>query len=432
MPIQEKLEVNRMAEKPTCQELKQKILGLQKEYADLRRTNNALEHLLNATSESAILGTPEDGYVLACNERAAQRLGKTVDELVGLSMSDYLPAHLAKARQEEGDRVVRSGKPVRFQDNRKGRIYDNFIAPVFDDDKKVVALAIFARDITDILELKKHLRESEKRFRILTEESPNMIFINTKGRIVYANPLCEEIMGYTQEEFCAPDFDFRNLIAPESFNKVDLSFKEHLKGNNVSAYECGLLTKEGQKLDVILSTKIVNFEEGKSILGIMTDITARKHAEKALEEKEQELKAKASNLEEVNTALKVLLKGREEDKTMIEEKIFANVKELVLPYVEKLKKTSLDSIQRTCTDILESNLNEIVSSFSVKLTSKYLGLTSKEIKVANLVKEGKTTKEIAEFMNSSGKTIEFHRDNIRKKLGIKNKKVNLRTYLLAL
>jgi DNA-binding CsgD family transcriptional regulator len=207
-----------------------------------------------------------------------------------------------------------------------------------------------------------------------------------------------------------------------------LSFKEHLKGNNVSAYECGLLTKEGQKLDVILSTKIVNFEEGKSILGIMTDITARKHAEKALEEKEQELKAKASNLEEVNTALKVLLKGREEDKTMIEEKIFANVKELVLPYVEKLKKTSLDSSQRTCTDILESNLNEIVSSFSVKLTSKYLGLTSKEIKVANLVKEGKTTKEIAEFMNSSGKTIEFHRDNIRKKLGIKNKKVNLRTY----
>jgi DNA-binding CsgD family transcriptional regulator len=103
-----------------------------------------------------------------------------------------------------------------------------------------------------------------------------------------------------------------------------------------------------------------------------------------------------------------------------------------MPYVEKLRNSPLGSDQRSCVDILESNLKEIVSPFSHKLSSKYLGLTPKEIRVANLIKEGKTTKEIAEMINLSTKTVETHRDNIRKKLGIKHKKVNLRTYLSSL
>ena len=154
-----------------------------------------------------------------------------------------------------------------------------------------------------------------------------------------------------------------------------------------------------------------------------------KRVEKALKEKETELGAKSKNLEEVNTALRVLLKRREEDKGELEEKVMSNVKDLVLPYLEKLKKTSLDSNQKSCVDILESNLIDIISPFSHKLSSKYLSLTPTEIRVANLVKEGKTTKEIAEFMNLSGKTVETYRDNIRRKIGIKHKKTNLRTYL---
>ncbi|NVL90481.1 MAG: hypothetical protein HWN69_05720 [Desulfobacterales bacterium] len=162
------------------------------------------------------------------------------------------------------------------------------------------------------------------------------------------------------------------------------------------------------------------------------EIKDRKRAEKALQERKAALKAQARNLKEVNTALKVLLKCREEDKTELEEKVLSNVKELVLPYVQTLKNTRLDAKQLAYASIIESHLNNIVSPFLRNLSSKYLGLTPKEIQVAGFIKEGKITKEIAELLNVSTRAVEFHRNNIRMKLGLKSKKTNLRSYLLSL
>jgi DNA-binding CsgD family transcriptional regulator len=162
------------------------------------------------------------------------------------------------------------------------------------------------------------------------------------------------------------------------------------------------------------------------------DITERKQAEQALKEREKELEMKTKNLEEANTALKVFLKRRDEDKTEIEERILLNMKERVIPYLEKLKKSGLDEKQKIYVGILESNLNDVISPFSQRLSSMYLNLTPTEIQIANLLRQGKTNKEIGELLHSSPRTIAFHRENIRKKLGLKNKKTNLKTYLLSL
>jgi DNA-binding CsgD family transcriptional regulator len=162
------------------------------------------------------------------------------------------------------------------------------------------------------------------------------------------------------------------------------------------------------------------------------DVTAIKVVEEALKEREIELELKKEGLEEANTALRVLLRKREEDKRELEEKVLANVKELVNPYLERLRNTSLDSHQKAHVEIIESNLNEIISPFLHQLSSKYLNFTPREIEVATLVKEGKATKEIAEILNLSMNAVDFHRKNIREKLGLKNKKANLRTHLLSL
>ena len=95
----------------------------------------------------------------------------------------------------------------------------------------------------------------------------------------------------------------------------------------------------------------------------------------------------------------------------------------------KIKKSRLDESQRTYIDLIESNLNDIISPFVYEVSSRYLGLTHTEIEVANLIKHGKATKEIADLMYLSINTIQSYRKSIRKKLGINNKKVNLRTYL---
>ena len=151
-----------------------------------------------------------------------------------------------------------------------------------------------------------------------------------------------------------------------------------------------------------------------------------------MEKRTKELEIKTNSLEEVNTALKVLLKKREEDKKNLEDNVLSNVNNLILPYLDKIKKTTLDNNQQTYLEVLESNVNEIISPFTHKLSSKYMNLTPAEIQVADFVKHGKRTKEIASLLNISVKTIESHRESIRKKLGLKNKKTNLRSYLLSL
>jgi DNA-binding NarL/FixJ family response regulator len=151
-----------------------------------------------------------------------------------------------------------------------------------------------------------------------------------------------------------------------------------------------------------------------------------------LEKKVADLEATTKSLEELNAAMRVILKHKEDDKNEVGIKVIANVKDLVLPYIEKLKTTTLDETQRIFIDIIEIHLNEITAPFLMKLTSTYLGFTPKEIQVASLIRDGKKTKDIARVMNVSKSAIDLHRNHIRNKLGLNNKKVNLRSYLSTL
>lgn len=161
------------------------------------------------------------------------------------------------------------------------------------------------------------------------------------------------------------------------------------------------------------------------------DITALKLTEEALNRSREALEEQKQSLEEANIALKVLLKQRENDKLELEQRFLSNVKSLVLPYVQKLKNARLKPKEKTMVDIIETHLNDIVSPLLQQFANANIILTPQEIQVASLVKDGKTSKEIADILNITEATVNFHRKNLRIKFGLKNKQTNLRSYLIS-
>jgi len=145
-----------------------------------------------------------------------------------------------------------------------------------------------------------------------------------------------------------------------------------------------------------------------------------------------DLESRSSELGELNTTLKVLLQHREQDQRDIEERMVSNIEALVMPFVQKLKRCRLDASHMAYVTMIESGLKDIASAFPRKMSLKYSSLTPAEIQVANLIKTGKTTKEIGELLGVSPGAVSFHRNNIRRKLGLNRKKVNLVSYLSSL
>ena len=147
-------------------------------------------------------------------------------------------------------------------------------------------------------------------FKALAEESPNMIFLNFKGKVIYANKKCEEIMGYTRKEFYSDNFSFFNLMRPDSIEKTKMALTIHAQGKEVSPYEYSLQTKSGKKIDAIITTKLIRIGNEPVILGIVTDITHQKKIELELLTSEQNyrtiLDSFADPIHVVDRQLKVL------------------------------------------------------------------------------------------------------------------------------
>ena len=178
--------------------------------------------------------------------------------------------------------------------------------------------------------------------------------------------------------------------------------------------------------------KLQTAAESLQVIVSHEDITPIMQAQVNLRKKEEELLQQKKMLEESNVALRVLLEHREKDRQSLEENVLANVRKLVVPYVEELIYRKLDDRSRNLVEIIQQRLEEIVSPFLNRLTSLNRMLTPKEIDVAALVREGRTSKEIAELLTISVSGVDFHRKQIRKKLGLTNEKSNLRSYLLSL
>lgn len=415
--------------------------------------------LMDQASDAIIIADVK-GNFLEVNRRAAELLGYTKKELVGMTPLDIHP-------KEERERVAHH-----FAGIAAGQIEALYDTSVLTKNGDIIPVDITGspikyggrtlvqgifRDITDhkrmeddlkmhrdhlgkvVAERTARIREEvarrkkkEEQYLALVESVREWIW-ETDANFVhtYVSPRVHDVLGYSAEEVIGKSpIDF--IPAEERARSLPVLKDLLSRKQPFAAFQTMGRHKGGHSI-YIQASGIPYFDEAGNLLGYRGschDITEQKNTMDALMEREKELFAKSQTLEEVNAALKVLLKQREEDRKELEGKFVSNIKEMILPYILKIQKSQRDPRVKAYLDIATANLNEIISPFLN--TIRQLNLSPREIEVASFIKEGRTTKEIAQILGVATSAVDSHRNNMRVKLGLNKKKVNLRSYLLSL
>jgi len=376
--------------------------------------------------------------VMMINKKGCEILGYEEHEIVGKNWFDYFikTKYIGDIKEVFNQIISGNIEPVEYYENpvltkdgdEKIIAWHNSI--IRDESGRIIGILSSGDDITERKRAEEALRESEERYKSLFKNNHSvMLLIDPESaNIVDANPAAISFYGWSHEELTRKKItDINTLTERQVFQEMKRAKTEQRR---IFYFKHRLAS--GKIRDVEVYSGPIKVYGRELLYSIIHDITKRKQAESSLIERGKDLENKTHELGELNAALNVLLKHREQDKTELEEKVLANVKDLVFPYVEKLNNSRINDRQMVYLNIIKSNLEDIIKPFLHQLSSKYSNLTPSEIQVVWLVKDGKTTKEIAELLNSSTSAIDFHRNNLRKKLGLRNTKTNLRSFLLSL
>ena len=407
------------------EQLKKEIIERQRTEKDLRDNEERYRALADASFEAVFIS--EKGICIDTNHTAAEMFGYAHDELMGIFGTDVIAPeskelvkqHILSGYEEPYEAVAQKKDGTTFQVKIHGKMTQY---------KGRNVRVTVVHDIDQSKQMENRLRQSEKKYRDIFELSPEaIVLLDSKGIVLDMNAKIHDWLGYSLEKFIGKYFLDVPFLSEEGKVKAEAKFTQRMTGKKVAPYEIGFYRKNGEKRVGRIVANPIKGEDGEilQILVMISDTTERKQAE-------EELKSKTQNLEEVVTALKVLLEQRELDKTELEEKVLLNVSKRIIPYLEKLKSKNAKDSKKAYIDIIESNLNDIISPFIHDLSNKFIKLSPTEIQVVDMIKQGKTTKEIAKTMNVATSTVDTHRNHIRKKLGITNKNINLTTYLNSL
>jgi len=399
----------------------------------LRTSEEKYRSLVEYINE--VIYSIDKGCIVTYVSPAVEELtGYQPSQIVGRHFSDFIHGDDTERIVDRFDQaLLGQQRPTEYRILTKSGQYRwvrTFSRPALEEGRAVGLRGILS-DITEYKEMEVALRESEARYRMLVETMNEGFSITDENGIrTYANKRLGDMLGYKVEEIIG--HSVMEFLDEKGRREWAREFKKRKKGDS-SPYQMNLLRKDGETLPVIVSPRPVFDEKGvfQGSYSAITNIRDLKRTEKSLLEREKELKVKTTNLEEMNAALRVLLKQMGEDRRELEDKVRLNIEQMIHPYLERLKTAGLSERQKGHLSRLKSNLNEIMSPFTHKLLMEHPRLTPSELQIAYLIRQGKSSKEIADNLGLSFRTVETHRRNMRTKLGIKEKKTNLRSWLLT-
>jgi len=330
--------------------------------------------------------------------------------------------------------------PMRHKSGAIRVISWNFATLYLDDGKTVRAIIAQGQDITQ-----RKLSDTDLRIAATAFEAQEAIMVADAQRIIIrVNTAFTFLTGYNAEEAIGQP---GSLLRSE---RHDAAFFQELwetsERNHYWQGEIWTKRKNGEEFPAWLTITSVFGDDGSiaNYVGTFMDISLQKQAEKVLldarkrlekqvEKTVTELAQLKEETGELNTALKVMIKLRQTENSDAKNMLILELKQEVMPFLQRLKNGNHDTKQIRLISTLDANLQRLVSSYgcSTTITSSYKSLTPKEIQVASMVREGFSTKVIAATLSLSPETISIHRKNIRKKLGLDSKADNLRSHLIT-
>jgi PAS domain S-box-containing protein len=399
----------------------------------LKKSEEQYRRIVETTSEG-ICVLDKGWRITLVNNQIEKMFGYKQVEMIGKDFTIFGSDEESAARRKRREQGIPEQFERKYQRKDGTTLWVHLSAtPIVDENSRFVGAFAMLTDITARKCAEEALKESEERYRIVVEQTGQLVYdVDIAGGFVKRSGAISEISGYTPEEFQGDVNFWKNSIHPDDRALAVRSFRRAMRQCSYYDVEYRFRRKDGIYVFIEDRGIFLKDREGKAcrMLGTMKNITRRKKLMNELKHGKEELEIKNTTLEEVNTALRVLLRQIEQDRKDQEERFASNVKKLVLPYVENIKKGRLDTRQKSFISIIEANLDQIVSPFLHGLGQ--FNLNPREVRIASLIKDGKTTKEIADVMGVAPSSIDTHRNIMRRKLGLNNTKTNLQTYLQSI
>jgi PAS domain S-box-containing protein len=405
---------------------------LQREITERKKAEEEIRILSSAVEQSIDgIGIADlTQKILYANKAIAQMHGYSPEEMIGMKVS-----HLHNA--EQMDEFKKRIKLIKTKGSwigeighlrRDGTPFPTYMSVTLlkDDEGKPAGILAATRDITEQKEAEAALKETELRYQALFESVPVGIGLATlDGRVLSCNETMCQIGGYSQEEF--EQVNLRDIYKDPK--KRDVLLERLKKKGFVRDFEAELKRKDGTFIYARLTINPITVSGNQVLLTLCEDITERKKDEVTLAESEAILREQKEALEQKTVALGEIIAQIEIEKNRIKEDIETNVDILINPILEDLKR---GKAPLKVVNLLHHHLERLTSSYGTEIVKKKLRLSPREIEVCNMIKGGFTSKDISNILNISYQTVERHRKNIRHKLGISNKPINLTSYLREL
>lgn len=273
------------------------------------------------------------------------------------------------------------------------------------------------------------INKEKKYYDMICRLNPSWTLLSTidEGVVIEADDAFCMLTGYTKEEVIGRSAIKLGIWAdPEEQEQVKMRLMEKREHTSDSVK---IRLKNGDVHNFEGTAKLVDLQGQPCAISVFFDTSRQKIIEEVLLYQERQLMDLTSELDNLSTTIRVLADAWGKEKAAMESRINNHINIHLMPYIEKIKSSKRKKEIQTYTQIIEDSLVNLSTSGTETKTMPSNTFTPSENKVFQFIRQGRSSKEIAEMLNVSTKTVSFHRSNIRKKLNISNKKINLTTYL---